>query len=125
MWFWPILLGAAQQPPDTCGSSTRAIITTSANSVLEPYHDRMPVILRQCDLATWLDPHMALARATSGAEQEQRLLDLLATLDPAEMSARRVSRLMNSPKNSTPDCIAEERELLPSQLRVDSGIARA
>ena len=85
------------EPLDTC-----AIITTSANSVLEPYHDRMPVILRESDLATWLDPHI---------EQEQRLLDLLAPLDPAEMSARRVSRLVNSPKNSSPDCIAEEREL--------------
>ena len=62
--------------------------------MLEPYHDRMPVILRESDLATWLDPHI---------QQEQRLLDLLAPLDPAKMSARRVSRLVNSPKNSSPD----------------------
>jgi hypothetical protein len=27
------------------------------------------------------------------------------------MSARRVSRLVNSPRNSSPDCIAEEGEL--------------
>ena len=63
----------------------------------------MPVILRESDLATWLNPHI---------EQEQRLLDLLAPFDPAKISTRRVSRLVNSPKNSSPDCIAEERAIL-------------
>jgi putative SOS response-associated peptidase YedK len=31
-----------------------AMITTRANAVLEPIHDRMPVILHPSDLAMWL-----------------------------------------------------------------------
>ena len=31
-----------------------AIITTTPNSVLAPIHDRMPVIISECDFATWL-----------------------------------------------------------------------
>ena len=50
-------------PLDTC-----AIITTRANQIVAPLHHRMPVILRQTDYETSLDPHI---------EQEQRLLELL------------------------------------------------
>ncbi|MDF2812511.1 MAG: response-associated peptidase [Microvirga sp.] len=35
---------------------TAAIVTTMANGVLAPIHDRMPVILSREDVATWLDP---------------------------------------------------------------------
>jgi putative SOS response-associated peptidase YedK len=36
---------------DTC-----TIITTSANALMAPIHDRMPVILARADHAAWLDP---------------------------------------------------------------------
>jgi putative SOS response-associated peptidase YedK len=42
---------------DTC-----TIITTSANGVMAPIHDRMPVILAAGDYAAWLDPDAAPAR---------------------------------------------------------------
>ena len=35
---------------------TAAIVTTIANGVLAPIHDRMPVILSREDVARWLDP---------------------------------------------------------------------
>lgn len=35
------------------------IITTTANKVLEPVHDRMPVILGASDWEAWLDPDMS------------------------------------------------------------------
>ena len=76
-----------------------AIITTNANSVVEPMHDRMPVILKPQDYDAWLDPHN---------EHEPGLLKLLAPYEAAEMTARRVTRLVNSPKNDVPDCIVED-----------------
>jgi putative SOS response-associated peptidase YedK len=35
---------------------TCAIITTAANALVAPIHDRMPVILHREDIAEWLDP---------------------------------------------------------------------
>ncbi|EWY39813.1 hypothetical protein N825_04730 [Skermanella stibiiresistens SB22] len=46
---------------------TVTIVTTTANAVLKPLHDRMPVILSADDYAEWLDP------ATS-VEAAERLL---------------------------------------------------
>jgi len=37
-------------------SETFSIVTTVANDLLRPYHDRMPVILRPEDFNLWLDP---------------------------------------------------------------------
>jgi putative SOS response-associated peptidase YedK len=37
------------------------IITTEANGVVRPVHDRMPVILPLSDFAAWLDPMTAAA----------------------------------------------------------------
>lgn len=35
------------------------IITTAANEMVRPLHDRMPVILKKKDYALWLDPKTA------------------------------------------------------------------
>ncbi len=42
---------AGAEPVRSC-----AIVTTSANRLMAPIHDRMPVILEPADWATWLDP---------------------------------------------------------------------
>ena len=42
--------------PDGCLESC-TIITTSANGLMAPIHDRMPVILAARDWARWLEPH--------------------------------------------------------------------
>lgn len=42
------------EPLDTC-----TIVTTGANALLAPVHDRMPVILASDDYARWLDPTLA------------------------------------------------------------------
>lgn len=47
--------------PDGC-LDTCTIVTTTANAVLAPIHDRMPVILAVQDQAAWLDPDTSPAR---------------------------------------------------------------
>src|SRR5207253_5080508 len=81
-------------------AKTATIITTNSNSLIEPIHDRMPVILMEEDYQRWLDP----------AEKEPE--DLLALLKPfpaEEMEAVEVTKLVNSPKNDGPECIEPEK----------------
>jgi putative SOS response-associated peptidase YedK len=51
---------------DTCGGDaieSCTIITTDANDLVAPVHDRMPVIIDPADYARWLDPAPADADA--------------------------------------------------------------
>ena len=72
------------------------IITTNANQLVRPIHNRMPVILSQSDQAVWLD---------AGPQPTERLLSLLAPYPAGEMEAYAVSRMVNSPENDDPGCI--------------------
>ena len=67
---------------DTC-----AIVTTEANALLRPIHDRMPVIVAPDDYARWLDPANADAA------------DLIAPYPPDAMACRPVSPRVNSVRN--------------------------
>lgn len=58
-------------------NSTYTIITTSPNSLVEPIHHRMPVILSQSDESTWLDP----------STDPQNLISLLSPFDSDQMSS--------------------------------------
>jgi putative SOS response-associated peptidase YedK len=72
------------------------IITTKANSLIENIHNRMPVILNPSDYDLWLNTTI----------HDNSLLDHLLTPYPAEfMISYRVSTLINSPLNNTPDII--------------------
>lgn len=77
------------------------IITTTPNELLEPIHDRMPVVLPDDAWSRWLDP---------GFGDVQALRSLLVPYDPAPMSEYPVSTLVNSVKNNYPDCIAPLRD---------------
>jgi putative SOS response-associated peptidase YedK len=72
------------------------IITTTPNTLMEKIHNRMPVILKPEAYPVWLDP----------SEQTPDKLDKLLKPYPAsQMAAFPVSRLVNDPKNDSPDCI--------------------
>jgi putative SOS response-associated peptidase YedK len=62
------------------------IITTSANSLMEPIHDRMPVILDVEQWATWLSP---------GVKQTDMLLPMIRPHDAEVMQAWPVSKDLN------------------------------
>ena len=73
-----------------------AIITTGANSLLMPIHDRMPVIIQKNMHDRWLN--------TSGSLDTQ-VIPLLKPFPPELMSFHHVSKTVNSPKHNTPECI--------------------
>jgi putative SOS response-associated peptidase YedK len=72
---------------------TFTIITTEANEVVRPIHDRMPVILTPEAEEIWLD------------ENEKDVIDLLTPYDADKMKAYPISELINSPFNNTPEII--------------------
>jgi putative SOS response-associated peptidase YedK len=73
-----------------------SIITTEANSLGLPIHDRMPAILRQNAENIWIDPAI---------NDLNILADLIKPYPSGEMEVCEVSPLVNSPKNDSPDCI--------------------
>jgi putative SOS response-associated peptidase YedK len=78
-------------PVETC-----CILTTAANELVRPAHDRMPVILERPNFEQWLDP----------AEQDAEALAWMLRPYRAEaMRAYPVSPLVNSPKNDDARCL--------------------
>ncbi len=73
------------------------IITTSANELMSPIHERMPVILPREAEGLWLDPKQA-----AGVLAEL----LVPYLDNDDFEAYEVSALVNSPRNNEPALIA-------------------
>ncbi|MDJ0773558.1 MAG: SOS response-associated peptidase [Mastigocoleus sp. MO_167.B18] len=72
------------------------ILTVAANQLLQQYHHRMPLILKQQDYDLWLDPLI----------QTPDLLQHLLSPYPAEdMKSYKVSSLVNNPKHNTYQCI--------------------
>ena len=78
-------------PLETC-----TLLTTEANELLAPYHDRMPVILGPGDYEAWLD---------ADERRPELLTPLLRPYSPGEMSAYAVSAIVNSPSNDGPRCV--------------------
>ncbi len=74
-----------------------AIVTTEANGVVRPYHNRMPVILAERDYDRWISADAAL----------KDTLALLRPYDGNDLAVHGVSKMVNSVKNDTPECIAE------------------
>ena len=73
-----------------------ALITTDANDIVRPIHDRMPVILQRQDYETWLDLEI----------QDTMALQKLLQPYPGEaMMAYPVSSFVNNPKNEASRCL--------------------
>jgi putative SOS response-associated peptidase YedK len=85
------------EDPDKGGIETCTILTTAANTILAPIHDRMPVILPQTQYARWLDP---------AAVDTDSLAPLLVPFPPEDMFASPVSPRINSPNIDDEKCMA-------------------
>lgn len=76
---------------DTC-----ALITTAPNALMEPIHNRMPVIFSEQSYASWLNPSLNNTIYLSG---------LLGPYTPEEMEGSPVSQMVNNPRNDGPECV--------------------
>lgn len=75
---------------------TAGIITTSPNRIVEPIHDRMPVILGETETIPWLDPSVGDFPA---------LHSLLRPFPHSEMEAYAVSDAVNNSRFDSPECV--------------------
>jgi putative SOS response-associated peptidase YedK len=98
----PMALAGLWQPSVSAGQPALpncTIITTGPNLILQPFHDRMPVILASQDWAAWLDPQNTV----------DELKQLLVPSDPCEMRCWPVSKSINTTRKQDhidgPECI--------------------
>lgn len=75
--------------------STYTIVTTDPNELMEPLHDRMPVILRPQDYSRWLEP----------GEPTHPPIDLLRPYSTDEMKAWKVNARVGNVRNNDSDCV--------------------
>lgn len=85
------------QSPDGSELESCTILTTAANEIMGPLHNRMPVILDPADFGDWLH---------SDGQGQDRLHHLLRPADDELLTAYPVSTFVNRPQNEAPDCIA-------------------
>ena len=90
--LWEQWRKAPEEVVESC-----TLLTTDANAVVRPFHDRMPVILDRRDYDAWLDP------AVRAPEEVQ---PLLRPFPEAGMTAYTVSPWVNDPKHQGPQCVA-------------------
>jgi len=85
------------ESPDEGAIETCTILTISANAVLAPIHDRMPVIVPTMEYDRWLDTSL---------KNPDSLAPLLVPFPPEEMLAFPVSPRVNTPSTDDEGCIA-------------------
>jgi len=90
LWEW--WRGPEGEQIESC-----TILTTAANELVQPLHDRMPVILRPADYGRWLDPSLRDPAAVT---------DLFAPLPADLMHTYPVSKAVNRVSNDSPALIA-------------------
>lgn len=73
------------------------LFTTRPNELMETIHNRMPVILTGDRMKRWLEP---------GPLTADQFSKLMEPFPAAEMIARPISTLINSPRNDRPECLA-------------------
>lgn len=76
--------------------TTFTIITTTPNNIIEPIHDRMPVILKSENHDMWINPDIT---------DTENISDFLKPYPSEEMELYEISTFVNNPKNDSPECI--------------------
>jgi putative SOS response-associated peptidase YedK len=77
------------------GFDSCSIIVTTASRIMQPIHERMPVILNPAQYSTWLNP-----AHYNRAQLESMLVPYAGSLETC-----RISRFVNSPANDGPECV--------------------
>jgi putative SOS response-associated peptidase YedK len=87
--------------PDRTEVQSCTLLTTEANDLVRPIHDRMPVILSEDDYQQWLDPSV---------QKPELLIPLLRPHPSEPMGAYAVSTLVNNPGHEDPQCVEPSQE---------------
>ena len=88
--LWEIWRDAEGSELQTC-----TILTTTPNELMEPIHNRMPVIIDPADYSMWLDP----------GDTPQDALHLLRPYPSAAMTTTAITTAVNNPRNEGPDLL--------------------
>jgi putative SOS response-associated peptidase YedK len=84
--------------PDGTEVETCCILSTTANEIIQPLHDRMPVILQPSDYNLWLNRNM---------HDHHELQRLYQPYSADLMIAYSVPDLVNNPRFDSPSCIVQ------------------
>ncbi len=87
--------------PENSYIESCTIITTDANALMAPIHDRMPVIVEPTDYDLWLD---------TSIQDPTRFLPLLRPYQAGLLVAEPVGTRVNSPANDDAACTAPLKE---------------
>jgi putative SOS response-associated peptidase YedK len=75
------------------------VITTEANKLMQPIHDRMPVVIPQEAMGDWLD------------SEDTNVIDgLMRPADAGALKMVRVSKYVNNARNEGEECIKPEED---------------
>ena len=88
--LWEAWHGPDGRPLETC-----ALLTTEANAVVRPVHDRMPVLVSPADFDRWLAPDAAPAN----------LVPMLRPAPDDALAAVAVGPYVNSARHEGPGCV--------------------
>ena len=88
-------------PATTQWQRTFTILTTAANKLIEPVHDRMPVILPPDRIDEWL-----FVPSRDKQAHAEKLMPLLHPAPEDALIATEVSRRVNAVANDDPACLA-------------------
>lgn len=102
----PFFIAGLYDQESDAAPSSYALLTTGANALMRPVHDRMPVILTEDALDRWLKP---------GPLSADEARQICQPLDSGEMVEWPVSPKVNSPKNDDPSCVTPCAEPPPEQ----------
>lgn len=72
------------------------ILTTAANAIIKPFHDRMPVILHGDEFDLWLDRNV---------DEDGRLAELFHPYPSDLLTTHPVALAVNKPGHDDPSCI--------------------
>jgi len=89
--LWERWTGSEGETIESC-----TILTTDANELMEPIHDRMPVILKREDYDLWLDAEV---------RDPNLLKPLLRPYPSDEMIVEPVNQKVNKASYDAPDCV--------------------
>ena len=85
------LWSKGEEPIESC-----TLLTTEANDMVGPVHDRMPVLLEPEAYGRWLDPQL---------RRTEEVSDLLRPFPAGRMMGYPVGRLVNDPRNDDLRCV--------------------